>query len=159
MRIGASFGGTTRADIDEIEFYDRALTAQEIQDIHASGGVSGGASAGLFVPGTNEIIVEVHNIPVPSGDLGCFAMVMDLEVDGNGVQVLSDADWKRSSVGRQGTVPAGAPPTGSAGDETLIATLISLGDRIDSNRHCDLAAAALSGGRMRRWHLHDANGC
>jgi YVTN family beta-propeller protein len=63
----------------------------------------------------------------------------------------------KPSVGRQATVPAGAPPTGSAGDETLIATLISLGDRIDSNRHCDLAAAALSGGRMRRWHLHDGS--
>jgi hypothetical protein len=63
----------------------------------------------------------------------------------------------KPSVGRQATVPAGAPPTGSAGDETLIATLISLGDRNDSNRHCDLTAAALSAGRMRRWHLHDGS--
>jgi hypothetical protein len=59
----------------------------------------------------------------------------------------------KPSVGRQVTVPAGAPPTGSAGDETLITTLISLGDRNDSNRHCELTASALAGGRMRRWYL------
>jgi len=59
----------------------------------------------------------------------------------------------KPSVGRQATVPAGTPPTGSTGDETLIATLVSLGDRNDGGRHCELTAAALSGGRLRRWHL------
>ena len=59
----------------------------------------------------------------------------------------------KPSVGRQVTVPVGTPPTGSVDDEALIATLISLGDRNDGSRHCELTAAALSGGRMRRWHL------
>jgi hypothetical protein len=35
----------------------------------------------------------------------------------------------------------------------LITSLIALGDRSDHNRHCELTAAALSGGRARRWHL------
>ena len=59
----------------------------------------------------------------------------------------------KPSVGRQVTVPVGAPPTGSVDDEALIATLTSLGGRSDLGRHCELTAAALSGGRMRRWHL------
>ncbi len=59
----------------------------------------------------------------------------------------------KPSVGRQVTVPMGAPPTGSVDDEALLTTLIGLGDRDDNNRHCELIAAALSGGRMRRWHL------
>jgi len=47
----------------------------------------------------------------------------------------------------------GTPPTGSVDDEALLAALISLGDRSNVSRHCELTSAALSGGRMRRWHL------
>ncbi|NIM01832.1 MAG: hypothetical protein GTO30_01310, partial [Acidobacteria bacterium] len=62
----------------------------------------------------------------------------------------------KPAVGQQVTVPMGAPPTGTANEEALLTTLIGLGDRNDSNRHCDLTASALSGGRMRRWHLDGA---
>jgi hypothetical protein len=59
----------------------------------------------------------------------------------------------KPSVGRQVTVTEGTPPTGTPDDETLVATLVSLGDRNDLGRHCELTASALSGGRPRRWHL------
>jgi DNA-binding beta-propeller fold protein YncE len=59
----------------------------------------------------------------------------------------------KPSVGRQATVPAGAPPTGTAGEEALISTLTSLGDLTDGNRQCELVASTVSGGRTRSYHL------
>jgi hypothetical protein len=59
----------------------------------------------------------------------------------------------RPAVGRQVTVPQGTPPTGSSADETLLATLISLGNLADGNRHCELTATTVSGGRARAYHL------
>jgi hypothetical protein len=51
------------------------------------------------------------------------------------------------------TVPQGAPPTGSAADESLLAKLLSLGDVANPNRHCELTATALSSGRIRSYRL------
>jgi YVTN family beta-propeller protein len=59
----------------------------------------------------------------------------------------------KPSVGQNLTLPAGAPPTGSAAAEALLATLIQVGNLADSNRHCELTLAARSGGRERTWHL------
>ena len=58
----------------------------------------------------------------------------------------------KPAVGEQVTVPAGTPPTGSAGEEALLATLTTLGDLNDTNRHCELVASTISGGRMRAYH-------
>ena len=62
----------------------------------------------------------------------------------------------RPAVGRNLTVPAGAPPTGTAQDESLLATLLALGNLADPNRHCELVAAArqAGGGRERTWFLN-----
>jgi len=59
----------------------------------------------------------------------------------------------KPSVGRQVTLPAGTPPTGSAEDEVLLATLVALGDVTNGGRHCELVASARSDGRTRAWHL------
>ena len=59
----------------------------------------------------------------------------------------------KPSVGRQVTVPQGMPPTGSIADEALLTTLTTLGDLTDANRHCELTATTLSGGRARAYHL------
>lgn len=62
----------------------------------------------------------------------------------------------RPAVGRNLTVPPGAPPTGTPQQESLLATLLVLGDRANANRHCELVAAARSGGasaRARTWYL------
>ena len=56
------------------------------------------------------------------------------------------------AVGRQVTLAAGTPPTGTTDEETLLATLTTLGDLNDSNRHCELVASTVSGGRIRAYH-------
>ncbi len=59
----------------------------------------------------------------------------------------------KPAVGRTVTVPAGTPPTGSPAEEALLTTLIGLGDVVDPNRHCELTASALDGGRVRHAYL------
>jgi len=59
----------------------------------------------------------------------------------------------RPAVGRQVTLPQGAPPTGRPQDEALLATLTALGDLSDADRHCELVAAARSDDRLRQYHL------
>ena len=63
----------------------------------------------------------------------------------------------RPSVGRSVTVPAGAPPTGTPAQETLLSQLVAIGNRGDPNRHCELYAAGRSSGsgaRERTWYLN-----
>jgi YVTN family beta-propeller protein len=59
----------------------------------------------------------------------------------------------RPAVGRHLTVPAGAPPSGTAAEEMLLQRLMQLGDGAAGVRHCDLVAFAGRGGRARayRW--------
>jgi hypothetical protein len=59
----------------------------------------------------------------------------------------------KPSVGRSLTVPAGTPPTGTASDESLLSTLLTLGELTNAGRHCELTASALVGGRMRSYRL------
>ncbi len=64
----------------------------------------------------------------------------------------------RPAVGTQVTLPAGTPPTGTAGDEARLQTLLGngvtppLGDLADATRHCDLTASAPMGGRVRHFY-------
>jgi YVTN family beta-propeller protein len=58
----------------------------------------------------------------------------------------------RPSVGRNLTCPQGAPPQAGC-DETLLTTLITLGDLTNANRQCELTASALSGGRVKSYRL------
>ncbi len=60
----------------------------------------------------------------------------------------------RPSVGRNVTVPQGTPPTGTAAQEQLLSTLISLGNAADVNGHCDLVASARDGSAPRSWYLN-----
>jgi len=59
----------------------------------------------------------------------------------------------RPAVGQNLTVPQGAPPTGSPGDETLLTTLLSLGDMANAARHCELTASARVGGTTRHYRF------
>jgi DNA-binding beta-propeller fold protein YncE/mono/diheme cytochrome c family protein len=59
----------------------------------------------------------------------------------------------KPAVGANLTLPQGTPPTGTASDESLLATLLSLGDLGNAARHCELTASALVGGRMRSYRL------
>jgi len=63
----------------------------------------------------------------------------------------------RPAVGQHVTVPAGAPPTGTTAQETLISTLIQFGNAADGARHCDLVARAMGAAptaRPRTWFLN-----
>jgi hypothetical protein len=65
----------------------------------------------------------------------------------------------RPAVGKQITVapgPAAPSATRTAGEEKDLATLISLGDLADGNRHCELTATTVLGGRTRSYHLSGA---
>jgi DNA-binding beta-propeller fold protein YncE len=62
----------------------------------------------------------------------------------------------KPAIGRNVTVPAGAPPTGTTAQESLLSQLISLGNLASGTRHCELVAAARSSGpgaRERTWFL------
>ncbi len=58
----------------------------------------------------------------------------------------------KPAVGRHLTCPQGAPPQAGC-NETLLSTLTTLGDLANVNRHCDLTASALSGGRVKSYRL------
>ncbi|MGH9869227.1 MAG: YncE family protein [Candidatus Polarisedimenticolia bacterium] len=63
----------------------------------------------------------------------------------------------RPGVGRHVTVPAGPAPTGTAEQETLLTTLVQLGNAADASRHCELVAFARSAAptaRPRSWFLN-----
>ncbi|HET8946410.1 MAG TPA: hypothetical protein VFQ07_05465, partial [Candidatus Polarisedimenticolia bacterium] len=63
----------------------------------------------------------------------------------------------RPAVGRNLTLPAGTPPTGTTAQETLLSQLITVGNLASGARHCELVAAARSGGpgaRERTWFLN-----
>jgi len=62
----------------------------------------------------------------------------------------------RPAVARHVTVPAGPAPTGTPEQETLLTTLVQLGNGADASRHCELVAFARSGApttRPRSWFL------
>ncbi|HEU4401753.1 MAG TPA: hypothetical protein VFT43_06570 [Candidatus Polarisedimenticolia bacterium] len=59
----------------------------------------------------------------------------------------------KPSVGRNLTLPPGVPPTGTPAQETLLSDLVRLGNLADPARHCELVAAATSGGRLRTFYL------
>ena len=60
----------------------------------------------------------------------------------------------KPGVGRQLTVSQGTPPTGTAGEEALLTTLLSVGNLTDGNRHCELVAAAPDSTRLRTYYLN-----
>jgi YVTN family beta-propeller protein len=58
----------------------------------------------------------------------------------------------KPAVGRHLTCPQGAPPQAGC-DETLLTLVTTLGDLTNVNRHCELTASALSGGRVKSYRL------
>jgi len=56
-------------------------------------------------------------------------------------------------VGQQVTLPGGAPPTGTAAEESLLTTLLGIADADDPARHGELIATVLDGGRVRAYQL------
>ncbi|HYS06870.1 MAG TPA: hypothetical protein VEW47_16940 [Candidatus Dormibacteraeota bacterium] len=64
----------------------------------------------------------------------------------------------KPSVGKNLTVPAGLPPTGTPQQEQLVSALVGLGNLADPGRHCDLVAYATAQGRPRSYYLNGGIG-
>lgn len=64
----------------------------------------------------------------------------------------------RPSVGKNLTVPAGVPPTGTPPQEQLLSSLIVLGNLAAAGRHCELVAYAQGAGRLRSYYLNGGIG-
>jgi len=64
----------------------------------------------------------------------------------------------KPSVGQNLTLPPGPPPTGTATQETLLSTLIQVGNLADAGRHCELVVSGQSGVRERTWYLNGGIG-
>ncbi len=64
----------------------------------------------------------------------------------------------KPSVGKNLTVPAGLPPTGTPQQEQLVTALVGLGNLADPGRHCDLVAFAIAQGRLRSYYLNGGIG-
>src|SRR2546428_9369287 len=64
----------------------------------------------------------------------------------------------KPSVGRNLTVPAGTPPTGTPEQEALLTALVGLGNLADPGRHCELVAYAPSSTRTRTFYLNGGIG-
>lgn len=102
----------------------------------------------------------IHDGSIPDLFRFLSASVFNLSASNQAQQVRDIASFMfhfptgiRPAVGRQVTVPAGTPPTGLPAEETLLSTLISLGDLGNAGRHCELVASTLNGGRLRSFHL------
>jgi DNA-binding beta-propeller fold protein YncE len=101
----------------------------------------------------------VHDGSIPDMNtflsLGVFNLTPD-EVKDISAFAMMFPTGTRPAVGRNLTLPAGVPPTGTPQQENLLATLLVLGDHANANRHCELVAAARSAGtgaRERTWFL------
>jgi DNA-binding beta-propeller fold protein YncE len=92
--------------------------------------------------------------------VGVFNLTAD-DVRNISAFTMSFPTGTRPAVGKNVTVPAGAPPTGTPAQESLVSQLIALGNRADGNRHCELYAAGRSTGaaaRERTWLLNGGVG-
>jgi hypothetical protein len=97
------------------------------------------------IPDMNTFLsVQVFNLsPGDVKDISAFTMMFPTGT--------------RPAVGRNLTVPQGTPPTGTPAQESLLTTLIGLGNLPNANRHCELVAVARSSGagaRLRSWYLN-----
>jgi DNA-binding beta-propeller fold protein YncE/mono/diheme cytochrome c family protein len=64
----------------------------------------------------------------------------------------------KPAVGKEVSVPPGPPGLPGSPPEALLSTLVAKGNLADPNRHCELVAAAVSGGRERSWYLNGGIG-
>jgi len=95
------------------------------------------------------------------GSISDLATFLSLNVFGLNAQQIRDVSafllyfptGTRPAVGKNPTVPAGAPPTGTPAEEDLLTTLLAFGDAADANRHCELTASMTSEDRTRSYRF------
>ena len=137
------------------------LEIPHLRNMYVKFGPRFGGPGTLNPPESKTGFGFIHDGAVP--DLGTFLSSSVFTL--NAAQVRDIATFLfmfptglRPSVGKQVTVPAGAPPTGAPSEESLIATLLLVGNLADANRHCELVAAAPGNGRLRTYSLNGGAG-
>ena len=98
----------------------------------------------------------IHDGSVP--DLGTFLSASVFALTPQQVRDLSVFMFlfptgQKPSVGRQLTLPAGPPPTGTPAQESVLSALLGLGNAADPTHHCELTVSARDAGRERTWFL------
>jgi len=99
-------------------------------------------------------------------DLGTFLSIDVFDMNPKNARDIATWLFTFSSgtmpaVGRNVTVPAGSPPTGTVADEQLFATLVSFGNLANPARHCELTASIVSTGAtpvLHTWYLNGTSG-
>jgi YVTN family beta-propeller protein len=103
----------------------------------------------------------IHDGAIP--DLGTFLSLVIFTLTSQQVRDLSMfllhfPSETRPAVGKHLTLDPGPPPTGDPGEESLLATLVSLGNLSDPGRHCELVVSTLSGTRVKTYYLDGGGG-
>ena len=140
------------------------LEVPHLRNMYDKVGPVHAAPADSSMPPTISGFGYVHDGGIPDIFRFLSADVFNLSAANQAQQVRDIASFMfafptgtRPSVGWQVTLPAGAPPTGSADEEAVLGALLALGNVSDSNRHCELVAATYSDGRVRAYYLSGAD--
>ena len=135
------------------------LEVPHLRNMYEKFGPRFGPPGTLDPPESKTGLGFIHDGAIP--DLGTFlsANVFNLTA----VQARDIATFMfffptgtKPAVGKQVTVPPGAPVPGP--DETLLSTLLGVGNLADGNHHCELVAAAPSATRLRTYYLDGTSG-
>jgi hypothetical protein len=134
------------------------LKVPHTRNLYTKFGPRFGPAGGPF-PDVKSGFGFIHDGAIP--DLGTFLSSVVFTLTAQQVEDIATFMFlfptgTKPAVGRQVTLPPGTPPTGTVAEEALLTTLQNLGNLADSGRHCELVAAALSGGRPRNWFLSGA---
>jgi len=149
LATAALFNG----DLDQSPHSD--LKVAHLRNMYEKQGPTFGAH-GAALPDARGGFGFSHDGSIP--DLGTFfsfnvfTMTADQVADVSSF-ALHFPTGTRPAVGRDVTVAAGTPPTGTPDQEAVLAALTALGDVSDAGRHCELVATTLRGDRVRRYHL------
>jgi YVTN family beta-propeller protein len=132
------------------------LEIPHLRNLYVKFGPTFGPPGTMSPPEAKTGFGFVHDATIP--DLGTFlsAGVFNLtasEVRDIAAFMFDFPSGTRPSVGRHLTVPAGAPPQGSPVEESMIATLIQVGNLAAPGHHCELVASAPSANRLRTYTL------
>ena len=154
-----AFAGLFNGNADGVPHSD--LKVPHTRNLYEKFGPRFGPPGTAAPPDSKTGFGFIHDGSIP--DLGTFlsAQVFTLtaqEVRDLTVFLMHFPSGVKPSVGRNLTVPAGTPPTGTPEQEALLTALVGLGNLADPGRHCELVAYAPSSTRTRTFYLNGGIG-
>src|SRR3989442_9077372 len=154
-----AFAGLFNGNADGVPHSD--LKVPHTRNLYEKFGPRFGPPGTAAPPDSKTGFGFIHDGSIP--DLGTFlsAQVFTLtaqEVRDLTVFLMHFPTGVKPSVGRNLTVPAGPPPTGTPEQEALLTALVGLGNLADPGRHCELVAYTPSSSRTRSYYLNGGIG-